>query len=80
MKKILVGFAVLILSACTNQDATLKTLRASGFKDIQIGGYSFACSKDDSYCTKFTATNPNGETVSGAVGCGYWLKGCTIRF
>ena len=39
----------------------------------------FGCSEDDTFSTKFSATNAKGERVGGAV-CSGWLKGSTIRF
>lgn len=70
-----------VLSGCTDDSATRKALKNMGFKDIETHGHAwFSCSKDDGTCTKFSATNQNGRKVSGAVGCGYFFKNCTVRF
>lgn len=70
----------LMMFACTNAPATVDTLEKAGFTDVHAGGYSaFACSDDDTYATNFTATNPQGQKVSGTVCCGVF-KNCTIRW
>ncbi len=70
----------LMFVACTDDDRTISTLKASGFTGISVGGYgAFDCGKDDTYATKFTAMNPQGMVVSGTVCCGFW-KSCTVRF
>lgn len=52
-----------------------------GYKNIQTHGFDlFACSEDDFYSTKFTATNPAGQQVSGVVCSGLIFKGATVRF
>ncbi len=57
-----------------------KALRDAGLKPVKVGGYSFfACGKDDTFSTQFTATNAQGQTVTGTV-CSGWLKGKTVRF
>jgi len=79
MMKRLVMFA-LLMGACTSEGAATKALLDSGYTGIVITGWApLSCSKDDSTCTGFTAVGPGGRRVSGAVGCGYVFKGCTIR-
>lgn len=87
MKKFILGLISVIgltlLMGCSNADKTRQTLVASGFTQIETKGWSFmgmGCGKDDTYCTKFTAVNPLGMKVSGVVGCGLFVKGCTVRF
>jgi len=73
-------FISLFLTSCTDEGRTRSTLHSIGFTDVQTQGYDmWACSEDDSYSTQFTATNPQGQRVSGAVCCGL-LKNCTVRF
>jgi len=77
--------ALLILAcsfvACTDEDNTVRTLRAAGFTNISTTGYSlFACSDDDAFHTGFRAMNSRGEMVTGTVCCGFLTKGCTVRF
>jgi hypothetical protein len=78
-----VGAAVVFLLAaasgsCSDASEARRVLSASGFTDIDAGGYAwFECG--DTFATKFTAKNHLGQTVSGAVCCG-WLKSCTVRF
>jgi hypothetical protein len=67
-------------AGCSDPKTAKKTLENSGYTNIELGGYSFfGCSDGDRFSTKFTATNPNGVTVSGVV-CSGWFKGGTIRF
>ncbi len=89
MKRFLLGlgstliilFAVLNMVGCSNGDKTRETLVKAGFSDIVITGWApMGCGRDDTYCTSFSAVNHHGNRVSGVVGCGFWLKGCTIRF
>jgi len=69
-----------MLSACTNSSDTISVLSSQGYKDIQTTGYSFfACSKDDTFSTGFTATSPTGSRVEGTV-CSGLLKGSNVRF
>lgn len=79
MRLLIPLLAILALQGCTSRDETKRTLEDYGFTNIVIGGYSFSCGRDDSFCTSFTATNPAGRPVRGAVGCGF-MKGCTVRF
>lgn len=81
MKMIIVMLAVVILSACTCSNDARRALTAAGYTNIQPGDYAwFACSKDDFFHTKFTATNPLGKTVSGVVCSGLIFKNATIRY
>lgn len=69
-----------LLCGCTNESDSRRTLESSGYTDIEVGGYAwFSCGKGDDFATLFTAKNPAGQTVSGAVCCGL-LKSCTVRF
>jgi hypothetical protein len=78
--RVAVLFAALVALSCSNEGAAYETLRASGYKDIHISGWSpMSCGDSDGTCTGFEATGPTGQKVSGAVGCGYVFKGCTIR-
>ncbi len=71
----------LVVGACDVSDGeTTRVLSAQGFTDVKTHGHAwFACSKDDSFATSFTAKNPAGVPVSGAVCCGL-MKSCTVRF
>lgn len=82
MRKIMLAavVAMSMLCSCTDEDGTRRALEKQGFTDIRTEGYAFyACSDNDNYATKFTAKNPNGQTVSGVVCCGV-LKSCTVRW
>lgn len=72
--------AAIALCACTDDDNTARTLKASGFTDITVTGYEpFGCGQGDTFSTGFRAKNPKGDQVNGVVCCGL-LKGCTVRF
>jgi hypothetical protein len=67
------------LSACTAPDRALRVLQDAGYSDITIAGYAWAaCSEDDTFATRFSATGPSGRPASGAV-CSGLFKGATIR-
>lgn len=76
---IVVMLSALVFSSCTDEEGAEKVLKRSGYTSVDAGGYDFFNgSKDDVYVTKFKATAPNGERVSGVVTKG-WFKGSTIR-
>ena len=78
--KILIICCFFGMIACTDDSNSRRTLENSGYTDIELHGYkAFACGKDDSFSTAFTAKNPQGKQVSGVVCCGI-TKGCTVRF
>lgn len=69
------------LAGCTEPERATQVLAAQGYSEIQITGYdAFACSKDDTYHTGFTAKSPVGVRVKGVVCAGLMFKGSTIRF
>lgn len=82
MRKIILGLVLaVLLTGCSDNPGAKRLLENQGYKNVQTDGHAwFNCSKDDSVATKFTATNPNGVKVSGAVCRGFWAKGSTIRF
>lgn len=74
------GALILALAGCSDPDTARGALQDAGYSNIQVGGYAFFyCGQDDAFATEFTATNPAGNRVSGAV-CSGWFKGATIRF
>lgn len=81
MKKALLVFvAVVAVSACSSRSDAEGALTKAGFTNIETHGYAFfSCGDDDTFKTKFTATNPQGKRVEGVV-CSSWFKGATIRF
>ncbi len=80
MKRIWLLAILLALSACDDPATAKRAAEDMGLTNVETRGWAmFGCGKDDDFCTKFTATNPNGRRVSGVVGSG-WLKGATVRF
>jgi hypothetical protein len=84
--QIIVGIAILVVvgamalgKGCSNGPEAESVLRSEGYTDIETGGFAWSCGNDDNHCTSFTATSPSGAHVRGAVGCGWYLKACTIR-
>jgi hypothetical protein len=81
MKKLaLVLLLALPLAAC-GEESAVNAIEANGFTNVRLGGTPwYGCSDSDSafYNTLFTATAPNGKTVTG-VACGGALKGWTVR-
>jgi hypothetical protein len=82
MRRIIaLNLAALAFLACTDEDAARKHLHNQGYTNVVATGYAFGvCSKDDTYATEFHAVSPTGSYTEGAVCCGLFLKGCTIRF
>jgi hypothetical protein len=82
MKKFfLIAVTCVVLGACSDPPGATKTLEDAGYTNVQTHGHSwFACSKDDTYATSFTATGPTGHPVEGAVCRGFLFKNATIRF
>lgn len=77
----LVAIIPALLSGCTDEESTRRTLENAGYTDVQTTGYEmFSCGEDDTYQTGFIATNPKGKRVKGVVCCGLIAKGCTIRY
>ncbi len=67
---------------CGSPDPKLKqSLEKQGFTKVSVGDWSaFECSSGDSISRAFTAVNSNGQQVDGTICCGFFLKGCTVRF
>ncbi len=65
--------------SCTDEEGAYKALHSAGYTDIQLTGYTMSCGRDDYTCTGFIAKGPTGVLTEGAVGCGAFFKGCTIR-
>jgi len=67
----------------TDFDGAVRTVEQAGFKDAKATGYGwFKCGigeHADWWRTRFTATNQNGQEVTGVV-CSSIFKGSTIRF
>lgn len=80
MRKTAVVIACLLLAACTDPETAKRAAENVGLTNVQAGGYSlFGCSDNDTFRTKFSATNAQGRAVSGVV-CSGWLKSATVRF
>ena len=82
MKKVYIAAFIVIIcfTGCTDKESTERALKAQGFSDVKIKGYSyFGCSRDDAFHTEFSAINPKGEKVEG-VACSGILKNTTIRW
>lgn len=81
MKKLRCALLAVLALGCTDESSTRHALANEGFTDVEITGFDlWACGDDDFSCTAFTATNPQGARVEGAVGCGLILKSCTVRW
>ena len=80
MKNFVIIALAIGLVGCSSRNSTIETLTEQGYTNIETHGHAwFACSEDDVFATKFTATSPSGHRVEGAV-CKGWFKGATIRF
>lgn len=75
-----IALLAILATGCTSASKATEALQAEGYSDIRIDGWSaWGCAKDDGTCTKFEARGPTGREVTGAVGCGFLFKGCTVR-
>ena len=75
------GLAACMTSGCSSSADAQSALTKAGFTDITTQGWSpLSCSDDDTFSTKFTATNPRGERVSGVVCSSLLIKNATIRY
>lgn len=80
MKYAMLGLFAIFLTGCSDPDVATKALKGAGYSDIKITGFDmWACGKDDTYSTGFTAKGPTGVEVSGAVCSGLLFKNATIR-
>jgi hypothetical protein len=82
MKKLLMitGIALSLTACGGNQEDARKALSSMGFTQIKVGEYAFwGCDKNDSFKSKFTAVNAQGQAVSGVL-CGGIMKRITVRF
>lgn len=65
--------------ACTDVEASRRSLRVLGLRKVELHGYRFfGCSQHDVFRTAFRARSSDGEPVEGVVCCGL-LKACTVR-
>jgi hypothetical protein len=79
--KVALAALLLAVPACTDDDATRRTLEASGYTNVRIlKKVPTGCGDHDLYWTGFEASNPRGARVKGTVCCGAFVKGCTVRF
>lgn len=78
---VMIAIAGSLLVGCTDPRAATKALDDLGFTEIQTTGYApFYCAgKEYSFSTGFTAKNPRGKTVRGAV-CSGLLTGSSVKF
>ena len=68
-------------AGCTRPEDTRRLLESQGYTDVDAGGWAFLdCSEDDWFRTRFTATSPTAQPVTGAVCAGLLFKNATIRF
>ena len=70
-----------LVGGCSNDPATHRVLEAQGFTEITTQGWSLVgCAEDDWSTTRFRAVSPLGKPVNGVVCCGWFFKGCTVRW
>ncbi len=79
MKFVMVAALLAVIAGCTDPNGARRVLEASGFTEIEIGGFGwFTCGNGDNFSTTFSAIGPSGKPVTGAV-CRGVLKNSTIR-
>jgi hypothetical protein len=79
---LLLAMACAALAGCYSTNDATSALQAQGFTDIRVTGHAWfaSCGKDDTFATSFTARNPQGRVVSGAVCSGLIFRNATIRW
>lgn len=78
----IIGLIVFCVGNCAEPDPKLgHSLEKQGFTHVQVGEWDmFECAADDTISRTFSATNSNGDRVRGTICCGFWFKGCTVRW
>jgi hypothetical protein len=72
------ALALLLLAGCTSEDGTRTILESAGFSKVEVDGHAWlACGGGVLWATSFSATNPLGDHVSGAVCCRP-MEACTV--
>ena len=75
---LIVFFAILFQTGCTDPESARDALSDEGYTDIEIVGFEvWGCSEDDFYHTGFRARRGD-RVVEGVVCCGI-MKDCTVR-
>lgn len=79
---IVISICVFCSGNCGAPDPKLqRALESQGMTHVHVGDWdAFECSGSDSISRSFTARNSAGQSVSGTVCCGYFIKGCTVRW
>ena len=78
---ILITCLVICLINCVDGSNATRILNENGYTNVTITGYNFfACAKDDTLHTGFSATSPSGNKINGTVCSGLIFKNSTIRF
>lgn len=76
------GIACFALGNCATPLPKLQhSLEQQGFTDVVVGDWDlFECAADDTISREFRAKNTRGQIVHGTICCGYFIKGCTVRW
>jgi hypothetical protein len=77
-----VSLGIFFAGNCGAPDPKLgRSLEKQGFTKVTVGEWdAFECGTSDSISRTFTATNGNGQQVRGTICCGFFFKGCTVRW
>ena len=75
------GLFILTTEGCTKPHAARDALSRAGYTSIELEGWApLLCDRDDYYATGFSATNGEGERITGAVCTKLWTGFNTIRY
>lgn len=80
LKWTLLALSVLCLAGCDDPKEARRVLDAAGYSGIHTHGHAFFVCQHDSFATSFTALNPAGRPVSGAVCSNWFFGGSHIQF
>lgn len=68
-------------NGCETPDKeAIEAIESQGMTHPTLGGHNMGACHDEETSRQFTATNAQGQRVSGTVCCGQFTKGCTIRW
>lgn len=71
---------LLLLLACSSEADGKRAVESAGYSHVEMTGWQWSGCGENETADGFRALNPAGQYVKGTVCCGFFLKGCTVRF
>jgi len=78
----IVGAITFCVGNCSEPEPKLqRAIESQGMTNVIVGAWDpWECSGGDTISRTFSATNSAGQRVRGTICCGYFFKGCTVRW